>query len=87
MNRPTPPLLELVICTYNNASMLDFALSSLARQEPSTQADWACLVVDNNCTDATADVVAATCAPVAFPRCGSSTSPFKASLPPGFEAS
>lgn len=58
MNRPTPPLLELVICTYNNASMLDFALSSLARQEPSTQADWACLVVDNNCTDATADVVA-----------------------------
>ena len=58
MIRPTPPLLELVICTYNNASMLDLALSSLARQEPSTQADWACLVVDNNCTDATADVVA-----------------------------
>jgi glucosyl-dolichyl phosphate glucuronosyltransferase len=58
VNRPTPPLLELVICTYNNASMLDFALSSLARQEPPTQADWACLVVDNNCTDATADVVA-----------------------------
>ena len=87
MNRPTPPLLELVICTYNNAPMLDLALTSLARQKPSTQAGWACLVVDNNCTDATADWSPSTCAPVAFPGCGSSTSLFKASLQPGFGAS
>jgi len=50
-------MLEVVICTYNNAAMLDGVLSTLARQVPSENPGWTCLVVNNNCTDETEDVV------------------------------
>ena len=51
------PALEVVICTYNNAAMLDGVLSTLARQVPRENPRWTCLVVDNNCTDETQNVV------------------------------
>ena len=52
---PAAPMLEVVICTYNNAETLDDVLTALAAQEPSSR--WSCLVVDNNCTDDTSKVV------------------------------
>jgi glycosyltransferase involved in cell wall biosynthesis len=51
------PELEVVICTYNKAPMLDRVLSTLARQLPNEKVRWSCLVVDNNCTDDTANVI------------------------------
>lgn len=50
------PFLEVVICTYNHAPLLDRALDALARQQEAG-ALWSVLVVDNNCTDATPAVV------------------------------
>jgi glucosyl-dolichyl phosphate glucuronosyltransferase len=49
--------LDVVICTYNRAADLDRCLQALARQRPS-DASWRVTVVDNNCTDDTASVVA-----------------------------
>jgi glycosyltransferase involved in cell wall biosynthesis len=49
--------LDVVICTYNNADMLDAALTALAAQQPIGRAGWNCLVVNNNCTDHTTAVV------------------------------
>jgi len=54
---PGAPLLEVVICTYNNAGMLGEVLTALARQTPVEHLQWSCLVVDNNCTDETQNVV------------------------------
>jgi glycosyltransferase involved in cell wall biosynthesis len=53
---PIAPTLDVVICTYNNAAMLDGVLSTLACQKPA-RASWSCLVVDNNCTGDTRNVV------------------------------
>lgn len=50
--------LDVVVCTYNNAPLLDGTLAALARQRVSPGVDWRILVVDNNCTDDTAAVVA-----------------------------
>jgi glycosyltransferase involved in cell wall biosynthesis len=50
--------LDVVVCTYNNASMLDRVLEALLRQEVSRSVDWRILVVNNNCTDDTDEVVA-----------------------------
>jgi GT2 family glycosyltransferase len=52
------PALEVVICTYNNAAMLESVLSTLACQKPVERARWTCLVVDNNCTDDTPNAIA-----------------------------
>lgn len=51
------PLVTIVLCTYNRAEMLRGALASLARLD--TGADLSCelVVIDNNSTDATAQVV------------------------------
>ena len=49
-------MIELVICTYNNASLLDRTLECLSRQTASPDG-WSVLVVDNNCTDETPEVV------------------------------
>jgi len=49
--------LDVVICTYNNATMLDGVLATLARQQSVGDARWTCLVVNNNCTDHTEEVV------------------------------
>jgi glucosyl-dolichyl phosphate glucuronosyltransferase len=51
------PALEVVICTYNNGAMLGGVLSTLACQRPVETASWSCLVVDNNCTDDTPNVI------------------------------
>ena len=53
MSKPT---LSLVICTYNNAKLLDRALECLSRQTADPRS-WSVLVVDNNCTDETSEVV------------------------------
>lgn len=52
------PLIEVVICTFNRAFELDRCLERLAKQRCSAQG-WTVTVVDNNCTDHTAEVVAA----------------------------
>jgi glycosyltransferase involved in cell wall biosynthesis len=49
--------LEVIICTHNNAAMLDGVLSALAGQTPGETACWSCLVVDNNCSDNTPNVI------------------------------
>lgn len=50
--------LDVVICTYNHADLLDRTLTALAAQRVAEDITWSVLVVDNNCTDATPDVVA-----------------------------
>lgn len=59
MSASTPPTpeLEVVVCTYNNAPLLERTLQSLSHQSLRTDASWACLVVQNNCTDDTAEVL------------------------------
>ncbi len=47
---------SVVVCTYNNASVLDRTLDRLARQDCHDRS-WEVLVVDNNCTDDTRVVV------------------------------
>ena len=50
--------LDIVICTYNNASLLRRTLEALANQKVvSPWINWEVLVVNNNCTDETSDVV------------------------------
>ncbi|MDQ4142428.1 MAG: glycosyltransferase [Actinomycetota bacterium] len=48
--------LDVVICTFNNAAMLDRVLAALAAQRPAA-GEWGALVVDNNSDDETQDVV------------------------------
>lgn len=50
--------LDVVICTYNNAPLLDRVLSALAAQR-GADAPWRVLVVDNNSVDDTRAVVEA----------------------------
>lgn len=58
MSKASPaPSLEVVICTYNNAAMLDGVLCTLAGQKLIESVRWGCVVVDNNCTDDTRNVV------------------------------
>ena len=49
--------IDVVICTYNNAALLDATLDALARQRVSEDVDWQVLVVNNNCTDDTLQVL------------------------------
>jgi glycosyltransferase involved in cell wall biosynthesis len=49
--------INLIICTYNNAALLDRVLAKIANQKVSPKCSWKVLVVDNNCTDETATVV------------------------------
>jgi glycosyltransferase involved in cell wall biosynthesis len=51
------PALEVVICTYDNARMLDATLASLARQRLTATRRWGVLVVDNNSGSDTAAVI------------------------------
>lgn len=51
------PPLDIVICTYNNGLLLDKALSALSQQKVPPELEWRVLVVDNNCTDNTQEVV------------------------------
>jgi len=49
-------VVDVVICTYNNAAGLDRTLRALGRSRP-PQGRWGVLVVDNNSTDETQQVV------------------------------
>jgi glycosyltransferase involved in cell wall biosynthesis len=48
---------SVIICTYNRAAMLEAALRSLVQVELSPAVRWEIVIVDNNSTDGTADVV------------------------------
>lgn len=52
------PLLTLVICTYNNAPVLAQTLAHIEAQQIARPAEVSVLVIDNNCTDDTATIVA-----------------------------
>lgn len=49
--------IDLIICTYNNAALLDRALAAIAEQQAPPEVEWKVLVVNNNCTDETVAVV------------------------------
>jgi glycosyltransferase involved in cell wall biosynthesis len=49
--------IDLIICTYNNALLLDRILAAIAEQVVSPDVKWEVLVVNNNCTDETPTVV------------------------------
>ncbi|BCL37657.1 glycosyltransferase [Nostoc sp. MS1] len=49
--------IDLIICTYNNAGLLDQVLNKIAQQQVPANVKWTVLVVNNNCTDATPAVV------------------------------
>lgn len=49
--------ISLVICTYNNAALLDRALTAILKQQVHKGVEWDVLVVNNNCTDETSLVV------------------------------
>jgi glycosyltransferase involved in cell wall biosynthesis len=49
--------IDVVVCTYNNASLLQETLASLEQLDVPAQIKWSVLVVDNNCTDDTRAVV------------------------------
>src|SRR5258708_20102154 len=51
-----PLLIDIVICTYNNAAMLDRVLQRLVAQDASA-IPWSVLVVETNCTDDTHHVI------------------------------
>jgi glycosyltransferase involved in cell wall biosynthesis len=51
------PSISLIICTYNNAPLLDRVLLSISKQKTSIDCDWSVLVINNNCTDNTTEVV------------------------------
>jgi glycosyltransferase involved in cell wall biosynthesis len=53
--------LSVLICTYNRAKLLEQTLEGIASQTIPPATQWEVIVVDNNCTDDTADVVAAYC--------------------------
>ncbi|MFS0516841.1 glycosyltransferase [Nostoc sp. UIC 10607] len=49
--------MDIIICTYNNANLLDRVLTALSLSKVSPSYQWTVLVVDNNCTDDTSAVV------------------------------
>jgi glycosyltransferase involved in cell wall biosynthesis len=67
MTAPPALTLDLVICTFDNAALLERTLASIARQHVSLDVEWQVLVVDNNCTDRTPEVVDAFVRAAAFP--------------------
>lgn len=62
-----PENFDIVICTYNRAAALDLCLKTLSRQQAGPD-DWRVTVIDNNCTDNTAEIVAAHVARNHLPR-------------------
>jgi glycosyltransferase involved in cell wall biosynthesis len=53
-----PPLISIVVCTFNRAAMLQDALRSLLTLETAGRFQYEIVVIDNASTDATANVVA-----------------------------
>src|SRR4051812_30702686 len=56
---PKPNCIDIVICTYNNAALLERTLETLAVQEVPESLQWGVLIVDNASTDRTPEVVEA----------------------------
>jgi glucosyl-dolichyl phosphate glucuronosyltransferase len=52
-----PRLISVIVCTYNRAQSVYRTLLSLSLMAVPADVDWEVLIVDNNSTDATADVV------------------------------
>jgi len=50
-------IIEVVICTYNNAALLEHTLRSVSEQNTQPELRWRVTVVDNNSSDVTAQVV------------------------------
>jgi glycosyltransferase involved in cell wall biosynthesis len=58
VNNPmSSPGISLIICTFNNSALLDCTLHALARQIVSPEFRWEVVVVDNNCTDDSREVI------------------------------
>ena len=53
--------ITVVLCTYNRCDSLANALQSLAAQTFATPVDWEILIVDNNSTDGTREIVERFC--------------------------
>ncbi|MDX1600775.1 MAG: glycosyltransferase [Anaerolineales bacterium] len=51
--------LTTVICTWNRAELLKLTLEAMTGLEIPEDVEWDLLIVDNNCTDATPDIIAA----------------------------
>ncbi|MCB0197494.1 MAG: glycosyltransferase family 2 protein, partial [Anaerolineae bacterium] len=49
--------IDIVICTYNNANLLDQTLTSLVQQQQCKAERWSVVVIDNNSTDHTHEIV------------------------------
>ncbi len=49
--------IDIVICTYNNAKLLDRTLEAISHQKVSSEISWKVLVVNNNCMDETPEIV------------------------------
>ncbi len=49
--------IDLIICTYNNAPLLERALMAISQQQVPPEIEWKVLVVNNNCTDETVPLV------------------------------
>ncbi|MDQ3682290.1 MAG: glycosyltransferase family 2 protein [Bacteroidota bacterium] len=49
--------IDLVICTYNNAALLQKTLESIAQLRVPAHINWSVLVVNNNWTDETVSIV------------------------------
>ena len=50
--------LSVIVCTFNRCRLLEGNLAALSRQQVRPGIDWEVIVIDNNCTDDTAGVVA-----------------------------
>lgn len=50
--------ITIAICTWNRASLLDQTLTQMTRLHIPDGAEWELLVVNNNCTDETDDIIA-----------------------------
>ena len=51
------PFVSVVVCTYNRANTLRTTLDTLLDQQGVDRAQWELIVVDNNSTDDTREVV------------------------------
>ncbi len=60
-------MISIVVTTYNRADRLENLLASIARMHPPVGVDWEVVLVDNNSTDATRDVVLRFAEGAAFP--------------------
>src|SRR5678815_4898193 len=50
--------LSVIVCTFNRCRLLEGNLVALSRQQLRPGTEWEVVVVDNNCTDNTAEIVA-----------------------------